>query len=83
MLSAPVVEQLRVNLDTHVVVGDRTWIFSGTAGQPLRRSNFNKLVRWSDVVQEKGLTGLYFHDLSHTGIASPPRRRRPRFAASW
>ncbi len=67
MLPAPVVEQLRVHLDTHVGAGDQAWIFSGAAGQPLRRSNFNKLVRWSEVVQQLGLSGLHFHDLRHTG----------------
>lgn len=67
MLPAPVAEQLRVHLDAHVEHHDQAWIFSGTTGQPLRRSNFNKLVRWSDVVQQMGLTGLHFHDLRHTG----------------
>jgi integrase len=67
MLPAPVAEQLRVHLDAHVAVGDQAWIFSGTAGQPLRRSNFNKLVGWSEVVQQMGLRGLHFHDLRHTG----------------
>ena len=51
MLPAPVVEQLRAHLDAYVGHHDQAWIFSGTAGQPLRRSNFNKLVRWSEVVQ--------------------------------
>ena len=67
MLPAPVAEQLRVHLDTHVQAGDQAWIFSGAAGQPLRRSNFNKLVGWSEAVQQMGPTGLHFHDLRHTG----------------
>jgi len=67
MLPAPVAEQLRVHLTTHVEAGHQAWIFSGTAGQPLRRSNFNKSVRWSEVVQQMGLSGLHFHDLRHTG----------------
>jgi len=67
MLPAPVAEQLRVHLDTHVEAGDQAWIFTGAAGQPLRRSNFNKLVGWSEAVQQMGLTGLHFHDLRHTG----------------
>ena len=66
MLPAPVVEQLRAQLDAFVG-HDQAWIFSGTAGQPLRRSNFNKLVSWSEVVRQMGLTGLHFHDLRHTG----------------
>jgi integrase len=45
MLPAPVAEQLRAHLDAYVGHHDQAWIFSGTAGQPLRRSNFNKLVR--------------------------------------
>ena len=67
MLPALVAEQLRVHLDAHVEHHDQAWVFSGTVGQPLRRSNFNKLVRWSEVVQHMGLTGLHFHDLRHTG----------------
>ncbi len=67
MLPAPVAEQLRDHLDAYVGHHDQAWIFSGTAGQPLRRSNFNKLVSWSEVVQQMGLTGLHFHDLRHTG----------------
>jgi integrase len=42
-------------------------VFTGPSGQPLRRSNLNKLVRWSEVVRDMGLTGLHFHDLRHTG----------------
>lgn len=70
-LPAPVIEQLRVHLDTHVEAGDHAWIFSGTAGQPLRRSNFNKLVGWlvgwSEAAQQMSLSGLHFQDLRHTG----------------
>jgi hypothetical protein len=31
------------------------------------RGNFNKLVRWPEVVQSIGAPGSYFHDLRHTG----------------
>lgn len=66
-LPAPVLEQLRGHLDIYVEPGDQAWVFTGPTGQPLRRSNFNKLVRWSEVVGDMGLTGLHFHDLRHTG----------------
>lgn len=67
MLPAAVAERLRVHLDADVELHDQAWVFSGTTGQPLRRSNFNKLVNWSEVVQQMGLAGLHFHDLRHTG----------------
>jgi integrase len=43
-------------------------IFTGEQGQPLRRSNFNKIVKWKDAVVTVGLpVGFRFHDLRHTG----------------
>jgi integrase len=42
-------------------------VFTGIKGGPLRRSGFNKLTRWVDVVPTMGVPGLHFHDLRHTG----------------
>src|SRR5262249_20547035 len=36
-------------------------------GAPIRRGNFNKLVKWTDAVAAIGRPGLHFHDLRHTG----------------
>jgi Phage integrase family len=42
-------------------------IFPGPKGGPLRRSNFNKMTAWPQVVRAIGAEGLHFHDLRHTG----------------
>lgn len=42
-------------------------MFTGPTGAPLRRGNFNKLVRWQEVIAKVGMIGLHFHDLRHTG----------------
>ncbi len=42
-------------------------VFSGDKGGPLRRSNFNRRVRWAPAVSTIGAAGLHFHDLRHTG----------------
>ncbi len=42
-------------------------VFTGPKGAPLRRGNFNTLVRWVDTVKAMGAAGLHFHDLRHTG----------------
>lgn len=36
-------------------------------GAPIRRGNFNKLVRRKESVASVGRPGLHFHDLRHTG----------------
>ena len=36
-------------------------------GQPLRRSVFNKSVKWHELVAEIGVPNLHLHDLRHTG----------------
>ncbi|MEQ7129501.1 hypothetical protein ABN034_33930 [Actinopolymorpha sp. B11F2] len=36
-------------------------------GQPVRRSNFSKVVQWIKTVADLSLPGLHFHDLRHTG----------------
>ncbi|HWL95729.1 MAG TPA: hypothetical protein VNP20_00195 [Nocardioidaceae bacterium] len=43
---AAVAEQLRGHLDEFVGEDPDAWLFTGVKGGPLRRSNFNKSVRW-------------------------------------
>ena len=42
-------------------------MLTGLKGQPVRRSNFGKVVEWTKTVADLGLPGLHFHDLRHTG----------------
>jgi integrase len=42
-------------------------VFVGEKGGPLRRSNFNRQVRWPERVAAIGVPGLHFHDLRHSG----------------
>jgi integrase len=42
-------------------------VFCALKGQPLRRSDFNKSVRWHELVAEIGVPNLHLHDLRHTG----------------
>jgi integrase len=64
---APVAAAMRLHLDEFVGVGEDAWLFTGVQGRPVRRSNFNKSVKWAEVVRVMGLEGLHFHDLRHTG----------------
>lgn len=66
-IPAPVAEQLRAHLEEFVDDDPDAWLFTGVKGGPVRRSNFNKSVRWGKVVASMGLAGLHFHDLRHTG----------------
>jgi integrase len=42
-------------------------VFCALKGQPLRRSVFNKSVKWHELVAEIGVPNLHLHDLRHTG----------------
>ena len=42
-------------------------VFCALKGQPLRRSAFNKSVKWHELVAEIGVPNLHLHDLRHTG----------------
>jgi len=54
-------------LDEHAQSGADGLVFVGAKGSPSRRGNFDKMVRWRDVVANAGMPGLRFHDLHHTG----------------
>ena len=62
-----VAEALRKHLADFTGPGTRALVFTGPTGVPLRKSNFNKLVRWSTATEAIGAPGLRFHDLRHTG----------------
>jgi len=48
-------------------------VFTMLRGGPMRRGNFNPLVKWGKAVTGIGAPGLRFHDLRHTGntLAAP------------
>ncbi len=48
-------------------------VFTMLRGGPMRRGNFNPLVKWSKVVAGIGAPNLRFHELRHTGniLAAP------------
>lgn len=66
-LPAPLVGAVREHLDSYVADDAEAFVFTGPAGRPLRRGNFNKAVKWSSVTAALGVPGLHFHDLRHTG----------------
>ncbi len=61
------VPMLRNHLAERVGEGPDALLFTGTKGGPLRRSTFNRLVKWEQAVAGVGVPGLHFHDLRHTG----------------
>jgi integrase len=60
-----VVDVMREHLAEHS--GSGPLVFTGPTGAPIRRGNFNKLVRWRETVEQLGLDGVRFHDLRHSG----------------
>src|SRR5690606_10030439 len=60
-----VVDVMREHLAEHA--GSDRLVFTGPTGAPIRRGNFNKLVRWRETVEQLGLDGVRFHDLRHSG----------------
>jgi integrase len=64
-------EALRPDLDAHmwdyVDDDDDALIFTGVTGAAVRRSNFQRMSRWTTAVSAIGLSGFHFHDLRHTG----------------
>ncbi|MEV5709927.1 site-specific integrase [Actinoallomurus sp. NPDC052274] len=66
-IPAAIVPEVRAHLDKYTERDDDALVFTGIKGGPLRRSGFNKLTRWVDLVRTMGVPGLHFHDLRHTG----------------
>jgi integrase len=64
-IPATVVAALRVHLAEHSSSGPL--VFTTPSGTPIRRGNFNQLVKWRETVERLGLDGVRFHDLRHTG----------------
>lgn len=44
-------------------------VFATSVGTPIRNSNFRKQVRWSELTESVGLSGLRLHDLRHTAAS--------------
>jgi integrase len=66
-IPAGIIPDVKAHLDKYTKRDDDALVFAGIKGGPLRRSNFNKVTRWVDVVRTMGVPGLHFHDLRHTG----------------
>jgi integrase len=66
-IPAGIIPVLEGHLEKYTKRDDDALVFTGIKGGPLRRSGFNKLTRWADVVRTMGVPGLHFHDLRHTG----------------
>jgi integrase len=66
-IPARILPDLAAHLAKYTKHDDNALVFTGINGGPLRRSGFNKLTRWVDVVRTMGVPGLHFHDLRHTG----------------
>lgn len=62
-----IVPHLVAHLTKYTKKRDDALVFTGVKGGPLRRSGFNKLTRWTPVVEALGVPNLHFHDLRHTG----------------
>ncbi|QXJ22801.1 site-specific integrase [Actinomadura graeca] len=66
-IPAAIVPDLVAHLEKYVRPEAESLVFTGLKGGPLRRSGFNKITRWSHVVEALGVPTLHFHDLRHTG----------------
>jgi integrase len=58
---------LAQHLAENVGQSEDALLFSNTQGGPLRRSTFNRVVKWKEATEAIGAPGLHFHDLRHTG----------------
>ncbi|GLY13991.1 site-specific integrase [Kineosporia rhizophila] len=66
-LPRPIMAALTEHMDVYTKPGPDAYVFTGVKGGALRRSNFNKVTRWTKTVAVIGANGLHFHDLRHTG----------------
>jgi integrase len=65
--------ELVVHLRDFVAPEAEALVFTMLRGGPMRRGNFNPLVKWGKAVAGIGVPKLRFHDLRHTGntLAAP------------
>jgi integrase len=66
-LPISVMAELKEHLDTVADPQPDALVFTALAGQPMRRSNFNKSVDWKAIVAKIGVPELHLHDLRHAG----------------
>ncbi|MGL5857489.1 MAG: hypothetical protein ACRC35_03635 [Angustibacter sp.] len=73
-LPATVTADLVAHLDRYVDVDPDALVFTGPKGAPIRRGNFNPLVRWGEAVAAAGVPGC-----GSTTCGTPATRwpRRP------
>jgi integrase len=64
-IPASIIPDITAHLAKYTKRSDDALVFTGIKGGPLRRSGFNKLTRWVDVVRTMGVPGL--HLLSRHG----------------
>ncbi|MEV0682705.1 tyrosine-type recombinase/integrase [Nocardia sp. NPDC050378] len=64
-------EAIRADILSHLelYVDNRpdAYVFTGVKGNPLRRTNFTKIVKWRMLTASVGVPGIHFHDLRHAG----------------
>jgi integrase len=64
---ALILPDIQEHLENFSGTGRTGLVFCALKGQPLRRSLFNKSVKWHELVAEIGVPNLHLHDLRHTG----------------
>ena len=66
-IPAVIMPVLREHLDAFVDDWPDAFVFLGAGGGFLRGGNFRRESSWAQALADLGLSGLYFHDLRHTG----------------
>jgi integrase len=62
------IDELRRHLVSFAERGTEGLLFVGDREGPLRRGNFHRSTKWTEIVVQAGLPrGFHFHDLRHTG----------------
>lgn len=62
-----IIPAVAAHLEQYVAPTASARVYTGPNGAPIRRGNFNKLLKWPEAVAAVGAPGLHFHDLRHTG----------------
>ncbi|TYB42589.1 tyrosine-type recombinase/integrase, partial [Microbispora tritici] len=63
-----IIPALRQHLDQFTESEPTALVFTGANGGILRRSNFRRAVKWSEITRKLGVPGLHVHDLRHTAL---------------